>query len=170
MKLITLSLPEYVFNTTCNPYFFDEINPKSLGPIAEKIERAIRNNFDINNIMIRGIQSGHHTSISRKKLIDTIVENGNDVYDTRAGSDNIIHAALFGGGVIIRILEAFHKYKPKGEERPQLQVDIWMIIDKSAYDNIEYVHPRHGVIANDKWRQHSDGYGLIGLIVISADG
>lgn len=167
MKIVEISIPEYIFDTENNPYFFDESEPKSLEPIAEKIEANIRNNFAVGNILIRGIQSGHHTSISKEKLVNAIMEDGNDIHNTESGDSVTLHAAPFGGGVVTKILEAFHMYKPKGQERPQYPVDIWMIFNRDSYDNIEYLHPRHKVVARDKWRLHKGEYGLLGLIDIN---
>ncbi|MDZ7785558.1 MAG: hypothetical protein U5L95_00350 [Candidatus Saccharibacteria bacterium] len=67
-----------------------------------------------------------------------------------------IYAAPFQKDVIKKILEGFHAYKPKCEERPQHPVDIWMIFDMNAYENIEYLHPRHKVVSRDKWELKKD--------------
>ena len=165
MKIVAIRLPEYIFDTSSNPYFFDEVKPKSVVPIAEKIEKAIRDNFDVDNILIRGVQSGLHSPMAREAFIDAIIKNGNDTY---IGSDaTIVYGAPFNRGVISKILEGFHVYKPKGEDCPQHPVDVWMIFDQNAYDNIEYMHPRHHVLACDRWKLRNDSYGLLGLVIVN---
>ena len=79
-----------------------------------------------------------------------------------------MYAAPFEAGITKKILEGFHKYKPKCEERPQYPVDIWMIYDKDSFDNIEYMHPRLKVMAKDKWKQKkANNKSLLKLIIVN---
>lgn len=163
-----IEIPEYVFNLADNPYKFNAKNPKSISEIAEKIEEAIKSSFDTNHVLVRGIQSGHHQKIDRDDLIALIQKNGQDTYDKDLYESDTIHATLFSENIIKNILMAFHVYKPKCEECPQYPVDIWMIFDASAYKNIEYMHPRHKVLARDKWELASiNKSGLRGILVIN---
>ena len=42
-----------------------------------------------------------------------------------------------------------------------------MIFDKRVYKNVEYIHPRHYVVAQDRWELNQGAYGLLGLVVIN---
>lgn len=165
MRIIRLHLPEYQFSREYNPYIFDNVQRQSIEPVAKQIERAIVDNFETGNILVRGIQSGHHAEMTKQQLVDAISRNGSDIFDNEA-EKAIIHAAPYELGIITKILEGFHVYKPKCEEKPQYAVDVWMIFDRGAYENIEYMHPRHHVIVKDRWRQKSDTEALLGVIVI----
>lgn len=135
--------------------------------IAARIETETSNVIGNRQAIIRGIQSGKHSIKIRDKLIDYIVENGNE--KNKSSSNNkAIYAAQFEPGLILKILEGFHVYKPKSEEKPQYPVDVWMVFDIDAYDNIEYVHPRHKVVARDKWkRKDSHNNGLMVILTVN---
>lgn len=162
MKIIKIKIPEYVFNKEDNPYFFNASNPRPVSLIAGQIEKSISDNFDTNDILVRGVQFGRHNQLSKKEFIDSIIEIGSDI-----NGDGTIHAAPFSDDIVEKILEGFHVYKPKGEERPQYSVDIWMVFDKKVFKNVEYIHPRHHVVVRDKWELNRGTYGLLGLIIIN---
>lgn len=161
-----VDIPEYRFDTSVNPFAYNTKDAQSVGNIAEAIDIALESNFSVNNIIIRGVQSGNH-DIARKQLIESILQNGSDLYRSPDKSLEI-HAKEYSQGIVLDIMGGFHVWKPKCEERPQYPVDIWMIFDKEAFDNIEYMHPRHKVIARDKWKlKNSDQGGLKGILVVN---
>lgn len=164
MNIRNISIPDYVFSGLSNPFAFDADEPKSLKPIATLLEGAIEG-FDTDNILLRGVQSGHH-KLTRDALIEKIQNNGSDIYDSNR-DEGVIHAAPYSAGMVENLLAGFHVYKPKSEERPQYPVDIWMIFDRDAYNNVEYMHPRHHVLARDKWERKSGESGLIGLVIVN---
>ena len=91
-------------------------------------------------------------------------------YKNIENPDTIFAATYEGEKSILRILEGFHKYKPRCEERPQYPVDIWLVFQAKAYENIEYLHPRHNVLARDKWRRiNPSEAGLVKIISIDND-
>lgn len=166
-KTITLQINEYCFRINDNPY---EKTGKQqaipLSEVAHKVSDAI-DSLPANNLglLVRGVQSQKH-EITKDLLKERILENGIELEDTER-HDMIFATPYSGESTILQILEGFHKYKPKCEERPQYIVDIWMIFDLDTYDNIEYLHPRHNVIARDKWkRKNSKDSGLVGVVVI----
>lgn len=166
-KVIPITIAGYVFDKTTNPYAFDAKNQKSLKDIANKIQRAIEENFGKQSLLIRGIQSQHHKETTAKKLVDKIIEKGDDNYKETSASRTIYGAELTKD-TILSILGGFHNLKPKCDERPQYPVDIWMIFDKNFYKNIEYLHPRHNVLVRDKWQRiNKDDSGLLGIFTIN---
>lgn len=156
-----------------NPYRFDS-KRLSLEPIAKVIEDEIKRWFRQQNILVRGIQSGHlglNTYALAKKIVlrgdDGACENRHhydDSYDfhakqVTAGSD----------GYILELLRAFHEFKPKCDELPLSPVDIFMIFDINSYDAVQYLHPRHRVMSNDRYRlkpNYSRQDALLGVIVL----
>ena len=165
MNIIKLKIPEYVFVGNHNPYAFDSVDRKSILPISKQIEKAIVSNFDTSNVLVRGIQSGYY-KLTKQQLIDKIIEDGQDVYDSDNDVVGVIHAAPFENDVVDKIMTGFHVYKPKCEESPQFPVDVWMVFDKEAYENIKYMHPRHHVLVKDRWKLKSSKTGLLGVLVI----
>lgn len=162
--IIELKIPEYKFGDNDNSYAFDVDDREDVGLISQKIEQAIIQNFSDKDVLVRGIQSGLHDG-SRDELINYILQNG---CDYKCQGLNSFHATQLTKGTVDEILEAFHVYKPKCRDRPQKIVDIWMVFDKNAFENIEYLHPRHKVTANDKWQQKDNlNNGLIGILVIN---
>jgi len=166
MNTVKIKILEYNFDKQNNPYSFHLTPPREIDGIARKIELAITRGKPEKPILVRGIQSGHH-DLSRDELIKTIRQNGTDIYGSDTGKIEI-YATPFEAGIIKRVLEGFHKYKPKCEERPQYPVDIWMIYDKYAFENIEYLHPRHKVMTKDKWEQkNANKNGLLNIIIVN---
>jgi hypothetical protein len=151
MRIVTIKIPEYTFDQLHNPYSFHLSTPKKLDSIAQKLELAITNSNSDKPLLIRGVQSGRHNA-HRGELINTIKQKGTDIHKSDTGKVEIF-AAPFESGIIMRILEGFHKYKPKNEERPQYPVDIWIVYDLDAFENVEYLHPRLNVVVKDKWLQ-----------------
>lgn len=166
MKIIRLKIQRYIFDDTHNPYAFNNEQRQSVEPIAKKIEQAVVNSFDADSILVRGVQSGHHTEMSKKLFVDAIIRNSSDMLNSDASEEGMIHAAPYEPGIITGILEGFHVYRPKCEERPQYPVDVWMVFDKKAFDNIRYIHPRHHVPAKDRWKPKSKTQGLLGIIIL----
>jgi len=165
MDIKEITIPDYIFDGQSNPYEFNKKSPKSLQTIADGIESAIVQKFGSNGIIIRGVQSGHHKNMSREELINSIIKNGTDSFGSK-GENNIIYAAPFENGIVRKLLEGFHTYKPKCEERPQYPVDIWMVFNKSSYNNVEYMHPRHKVIAKDRWKIKSNQKSVLKALII----
>ncbi len=168
IKTIKLKVNEYGFGKNNNPYEInDKQQPVSLSKVANKISESIDSlNTNKLSILVRGIQSGKHKATT-DQLLERILKDGVELEDVK--KPNTIFAAPYHNeGTILQILEGFHKYKPKCEERPQYIVDIWMVFKLDAYDNIEYLHPRHKVIARDKWKRKSpENTGLIGVVIIN---
>jgi len=162
-----IKIDGYTFDLVTNQYdYISEIVPSiTLDDISKHIGLEIDNLFEKQNLLIRGIQSGKH-DLSKDDLVQEIVNNGRE-YENTTEPDTIFAAPYERAVTVQHILEGFHKYKPKSEERPQHPVDIWMIFDSRAYENVEYLHPRHNVLARDKWKRvNPTKTGLLGAIVI----
>lgn len=166
VPIVHVSIPEYIFDSSTNPFAYDADNPQPIDAISMAIDAALKNHFVMDKVIIRGVQSAHH-NLSRQDLIESIVNNGSDLH-TNPGNTTEIYARGYDSTAINSIIGGFHIWKPKSDDRPQYPVDVWMIFDKKAFDNIEYIHPRHNVIANDKWLlKDNDNHGLKGLLVIN---
>lgn len=158
-KIVRIAIPEYTYDTNENPFAFDSEQPKNLSRIADRLDVEIMGRFGGSNILVRAVQSGHFT-LQCNQLIKSIVAHGGD-YVFRRGDEvpGIMYAQGFepwtSESTILTILEGFHRFKPKSEERPQYPVDIWMVFDAYEYENEEYLHPRHNVTARDKWKAKS---------------
>lgn len=160
-----IEIPEYVFDTDLNPFAWDSKNQQPINLIAQAINEALKQNFSMNGAIVRGIQSGHH-ELNRDELVGLIINNGSDSYKDTATRE--IFAKEFTDGTLEAILSGFHVFKPKSEERPQYPVDVWIIFDQNAFENIEYLHPRHNTIARDKWRlKDSRNNGLQGVLTVN---
>lgn len=163
-KIVKLICDDYKFDTNSNPFAFNAKSPKSLVEVAELLDGAIRKNFDGQNILIRMIQFGKHESKhSREELIKHILKTGSDYYEQNSenaseapGIKIDMYAARFvpfdKESSTLTLLEAFHKWKPKCEERPQYPVDIILIYDYDTYNTIKYKHPRYKVEADDAYK------------------
>jgi small GTP-binding protein len=142
-----LSIDKYAFIPSTNPFAFDTINRLPIDDIAADISKLIDSNFQGSQIIIRGIQSGKHSEkFNRDDLTEFIQQHGSDNYENIDGDDIIFAAKYNGIESIQEILSGFHVYKPKCNEIPQYPVDIWMIFDLNAFENISYIHPRHNVV------------------------
>lgn len=166
MKTEYISIDNYCFPDGSNPYAYDSKPKTSVEPAADVISETISSLIGEKRVLVRGIQSGRH-AIPKADLVKIIEENGAD-YQHNGSIANEMYASPFSSDVIFKILEGFHVYKPKSEERPQYPVDIWMIYSADSYENIEYLHPRHKVLAKDKWRRKDDSQsGLFAMVVIN---
>lgn len=181
-KIVKLTADTYRFNTNDNPYAFDFKELKGLEDIAESLDETILERFNGRNILLRMIQSGKHADkISRKELIDYILETGSDYHQDEStnasqapDAEIDIYAARFNpfdkGTSTLKLFESFHKWKPKCEERPQYPVDIILVYDYDSYGNIKYKHPRYGVEADDAYKLKngkSRTDSLLGVFVIN---
>lgn len=160
-----VQIDDYHFIGKNNPYEGDgSEQPIALVKVARQIAAAI-NNVSAQNpkLLVRGVQSGKYVG-TKKQLLEKIPQEGREF--ANKGEPNTIYAAPYEGEcTLLHILEGFHKYKPKCEERPQYPVDIWLLFDAGAYSNIEYLHPRHNVVARDKWKRgQPDKSGLVKII------
>jgi hypothetical protein len=169
-KIVRIAIPEYEYDIERNPFAFDTENPKDLASVAERLNTEIQSRFEGKNILVRGLQSGHFT-LQRNQLIKSIVAHGGDHVFARNEEADTMYALDFtqwsSESTVLKTLEGFHKFKPKSEERPHYPVDIWMIFDAASYDNVEYLHPRHNVIARDKWQAKSPERGLQTVFIIN---
>ncbi len=169
MIIKKLDIDKYRFSPDTNTFAFDANSRLSIDDIAADISNLIDSSFQGSQILIRGIQSEKHSEkFNRDDLIEFIQQHGSDNYE-KINGDDIIFAAKYKGIESIKdILSGFHVYKPKCDEIPQYPIDVWMIFDLNAFENISYIHPRHNVVAADKWkRKTSDQSGLLGLLIIN---
>lgn len=166
MQTKYVDIPKYIFQDDTNPFSFDA-NPRlSVEAIASMIVTAIHDVVGQETVLVRGVQSGHH-HVSREELISKIRQKGSDLYEVDSNRETI-YAAIFEPNTIKEILEGFHTYKPKCEEKPQYPVDVWLIYDAKVYKNVAYMHPRHKVLANDKWmRKDNSKSGLLAIIIVN---
>lgn len=171
-KIVHIAIPEYGYDIKENPFAFDAEHPEDITSVASRLDNEIRERFEGENILVRAVQSGHFT-LQRHQLIKSIVAHGGD-HVFRRGDE--VTDTIFALGfepwtkesTVLKTLEGFHKFKPKSEERPQYPVDIWMVFDASEYKNEAYLHPRHNVIARDKWQAKSPGeLGLQTVFVVN---
>ncbi len=159
------NIDNYTFDEDSNPFAWDADEQRSTAELARSISSALSQNFNIEDSIIRGVQSAHH-DIPRDELIRRILTLGSDIYQGSKSPE--IYAQEFSAETIQKIIDGFHVYKPKCDERPQYPVDIWMVFDKKAFENVEYLHPKHQVLANDKWRlKDLSNKGLRGILVIN---
>lgn len=165
IPFVSLTIPEYFFKSSINDFAWDAVERKSVDSIASIIDNELRRNFSMDKTLVRGIQSARH-DLRRDELIGLIIKNGSDYYRDSGATD--IFATEFDEDSVKMILEGFHMFKPKCAESPQYIVDVWMVFDQNSFDNVEYLHPRHKTIANDKWRvKHPKDNGLRGILVIN---
>lgn len=162
-KNITIS--DYHFDKENNPYSFDAEKHKSIDNVAYKIESLIKKAIGDKQVLVRGIQSEKFNSLSRDELIESFKTNKLDVFLNNS-NEHTIYAVPFEKGIIKKILEGFHTYKPKCDECPQYCVDIWMVFDFNAFENITYMHPRHNVIAQDKWKLKQDHNNSLEMVLL----
>ena len=101
--------------------------------------------------------------LTRNELIDGIIETGSDY--NQVESNNApqkpdakidMYAAKFtpfnNKSSVLSLFEAFHRWRPKCDERPQYPIDLVLIYDYDFYENVRYVHPRYGSMADDAYK------------------
>ena len=162
-----IKIDEYNFDADNNPYEHDSTTqPITLADIAQQISVEIDDLFAHHRVIIRGIQSGKY-AVDKDVLLRAIIKDSQEYKNI--DEPNTIFATLFEGKATIQhILEGFHKYKPKSKERPQYPIDVWLIFDAGAYENVEYLHQRHNVLARDKWKRiDPTNAGLLEVVVVS---
>ncbi len=174
-SVIYLKIPDYQ-TTDYNPYAYYNDSPKSLQFVAEPIDTAIKSNFAGKSLLFRFVQSGKK-SLPRDKYIEQILASGNDKtgdYEntelkTVEGIDLYAGVYDFTAGVE-GVLTSLHKFKPKCDEKPQYIYDILMIFNSDAYQQTDYLHPRHKVIAKDGYKLKPSidpRKALLGIVVIN---
>lgn len=151
-KLIRMIVPEYEFKNS-NPYEWSLPKPCSLSSIARQVDSVIARGFSGKSILVRALQSGS-VGMARTEIIRRITTLG---YDKPYADDAYdFHAAKYDpftkDSSLLEVFEAFHKWKPKCEERPQLPIDVIEIFDAESYISVEYNHPRHSVASNDRYK------------------
>ncbi len=152
-KLMRLSIPEYSFSGTGNPYRWDAPEPRSLLPIARQLDAAIARSFPWHDILVRGVQSVA-TGMTRGELLTRIRNKGYDIPVTDGTYEfyAVEYRPFSNLSSTVGLFEGFHKWKPKCEVTPQLPIDTVMIFDAAGYDSVAYVHPRHGNAAHDRYK------------------
>lgn len=166
MKIVNVSIPDYIFDSNNNPFSHDAKPTRVFDSIAASLDSVIQKIIGDEVVLVRGLQSGHF-EVTREELIHLIEQNDGDSLISALTKDEMF-AALYSDQTVSAILKGFHVYKPKSEERPQLPVDVWMLFALNDFVNIEYLHPRHNVIARDKWkRKEGINNSLIAVIVVN---
>ncbi|MEI6850690.1 MAG: hypothetical protein WCK26_01855 [Candidatus Saccharibacteria bacterium] len=163
-----------IIRISCSDYKFDNLN---LEKVSKFIDDVLVDNFSGKDVVLRAIQSEKH-DLPKDKIIELIINTGSDRYESKSTNEvkvNNIHIDLFGmackikDSISIKILEGFHKWKPKCLERPQLKLDIWMIYDANSLNNIEYLHSYYHVKARDGYTFKDPKHkvdALIGVLII----
>ncbi len=174
-KIIKIKINDYQ-TTNDNPYAYYHKSPKSLAPIAQVIDEAIKANFANQKLLFRFVQSGKK-DLSRSQYIDQILVNGNDkigdyVNQELADVNNIdLYAGVYDFEAGLEdALTKLHKFKPKCDEKPQYIYDLLMIFDANFYQQTDYLHPRHKIIVKDGYCLKEGTLAvdaLLGLIVIN---
>lgn len=166
-QIIQIFVTEYQFPSDTNPFAFDAQSKNTVTAIAQAIVGSVEK-LAKDSSLIRGIQSGKH-DLGRDELIESIIRNGSDGNSEIVNEKGVLFAApYYGMQTIETILSGFHEFKPKCEERPQYPVDIWMIYNQAAFENITYLHARHNVIANDKWQMRKKEFSeLMGIVIVN---
>ncbi len=171
-KISTIHCPAY-YSRPDNPYQFDTGDPSLLHTIADAIDTELLRRFRGKDVLVRGVQSANF-DISQSHLANYIAVHGGD-YTLKPDRDTAydFHAAHhpgFQGGCSLPILEGFHVYKPKCNELPLKPLDIWMVFDAGSYEEISYIHPRHDIVARDRYKLRQDfnaNDSLLGIICIT---
>lgn len=145
---------------------------------GNEIDSALNENFMNQYVMIRAIQSSKH-KMPRDKLIERIIEYGNDRYDSNSEyAANVTDRPIDLFGLVCKIegqpiakelLEGFHKWKPKCEEKPQHKADIWMILDPKQFEQVEYNHSRFNIKVSDAYvykNPNNKPDALIGIVIV----
>lgn len=166
--IISVKITGYTFSQDRNPFQWDATpRPQSVVPIASQLDATIVRYFAGKKILVRALQSSKRT-ISRDELLVCAARDGYDKPHTDGTYD--FHAAEFlpftKTSSTKEMFEGFHKWKPKCEERPQLPLDFIMVFDAECYEAIEYIHPRHGTKANDRYRLRDGAERVLSLIAI----
>jgi len=140
--VVSVSLPEYRVDTP--PDY----------RLGKRVDRVLREHFDVNEIVVRAISSFDHPSLSLDQLADRIAATGTDKYDPvrkgvayeefapyrpdfHGGPYGIDHdmTSFFGG-----IMRHFYEDAPTDRGYP-LRIDLLLIYDRSQLVQAEKVDP-----------------------------
>lgn len=166
-----------VFSVSCSAYDFK--GGLDLTKVSRSIDEVLLAHFKNRSVVLRGIQSQNHPDLSKTELISFIRKTGSDRLNTTTEREATVSDKpidFFGYECVIKkqpivlpVLEGFHIYKPKSLEKPQKQVDIWMVYDADQLQNVEYLHGRYGVKAKDGYlfkNPKDKPAALLGILVI----
>ncbi len=166
-RVIRLAIPEYTFLGDGNPYAWDAEPVQSLAPIARQLDAVIAKSFAWNDVLVRAVQATG-TGMTRGELLTKIRRLGYD--QPQSDGEYDFHAAQYlpftKDSSTLQIFEAFHKWKPKCEDKPQPPIDIVMVFDAKRYEAVEHVHSRHGVVASDRYRLRGGSVRADALLAI----
>lgn len=134
-----INIPEYQFDSSRNPFVEMGVNRERPYGIARYLDIALLHQFMHGDILICGVRSTDFGLFNREDLIRQVQESGglpiNDL-----GLDYDFEALEFSPFVAsfstLPFFDLYHKSSPHAEKRPHHPVDIWLIFDIKAYQQI----------------------------------
>lgn len=134
-----ISIPEYRFDSSRNPFVEMGVNRERPYGIARYLDITLLHQFVIGDILICGVRSKDFELLNRKDLIRQIQESGgppiNDLsadYDFEA----LGFSPYISSFSTLPVFNLYHKNSPHAEKIPHYPIDIWMIFDINAYEQV----------------------------------
>lgn len=139
--VLYVAIPSYKYDTAYNPFLGMGPRTIRLYSVARHLDVMFLHRFMYGNILVRGLRSGDYVpKYKRAKFIENIKqtgglpisESGSKGYDFKA----LRFAPYVSSDSTMPVFEDYHKGKRHAGDRPHFPVDIWLVYDINAYEQV----------------------------------
>jgi len=139
--IIHLVIPAYDYDFTTNPFIGMGPGVRRTYEVSRHIDVVFLHRFMYQSILVCGIRSREYVNENgRGAFVKHIRDTGGVVIDTDDSRGYDVLAMNFAPYVASDTTAAwftlYHKQEPLSAERPQWPIDVWMIYDADAYEQV----------------------------------
>ena len=139
--VLYVPIPVYDYDTKYNPFLGMGPNTIRLYSVARHLDVMFLHRFMYGNILVRGLRSGDYVKkYQRKKFIKHIQESGGLPVSQMSEQGYDFEALRFSpyaaSDTTMPLFEWYHKSEQHAGDRPHHPVDIWIVYDINAYQQL----------------------------------
>ncbi len=139
--IIHLSIPAYVYDSATNPFVGVGPSVRRTYAVSRYLDVVFLHRFMYQDILVCGIRSGEVVPMTKRAaFVRHIRDTGGLAIDGAETAEYDILAMKFAPYVASDTTAAwmrlFHTTEPHAADRPHWPVDIWMIFDANAYEEV----------------------------------
>ncbi len=141
--IIRLPIPAYEYDTAINPFVGMGPQVVKTYEISRYIDVVFLHRFMYQDIIVCGLQSGKFVPLEKRgTFVKHIRDTGGIPLDTDEPRPFDIVGLTFVPFVQYHttdpVFRLYHTLMPRVEERPHYPLDVWMIFDAHAYEEVPY--------------------------------
>lgn len=139
--VLYIKLPVYRYDTSYNPFLGMGPRTIRLYSISRHLDVTFLHRFMHGDILVRGLRSGDYVPLhQRKKFIKHIKETGGlpviQTGETGYDFEALRFAPYVASDTTMPVFEKYHKSDEHSGDRPHYPVDIWLVYDINAYEQV----------------------------------